>query len=518
VTARDGSLCLAIDLGTGGLKVGLVSDDGTLVARELHEVETTTDGKGAATQDAAAWWVTICGATKRLLGTAGVSPSSVDSVAVTGQWASTVPVDSNGEPTGPCVMWLDTRGGVHTRRVVGGRVQGYRPAAVVKWVARTGGAPSTSGADPVGHLLFLVHEEPDVVARTRWFLEPVDYLTMRFTGIASASHASMQGAWLTDNRHLDVLEYDAELVSMLGIPADKLPPLRPIGSIIGTVSASVARELGLGESVHVLTGLPDLQAAALGSGAIAPFATHLALSTTSWISCPVPKKHTDAFHSIATVPGLDNDSYLLANNQETGARALDWLRRLLAGTGEPAAFDDLTALAASAPPGSRGVVFTPWLAGERSPVDDHSARAGFTNLSLATGTADLVRSVLEGVAYNSRWLLEYVERFTKRRLEPIRVLGGGATSALWCQIYADVLNRPIEQVVEPTFAQLRGMATLAAATVGGRSLVDAAAGMPEPRRFEPDPSCTARYEELAGELPSLYAEGKKRWRRLNGTP
>jgi xylulokinase len=515
VTSPDAPLCLAIDLGTGGLKVGLVSFDGRLVAKELHEVPTTTGDGGAATQDAEQWWTTICSATRRLVEVDGVSAAAVRAVAVTGQWASTVPVDADGTPTGPCVMWLDTRGGVHTRRVVGGRVQGYRPAAVVKWVARTGGAPSTSGADPIGHLLFLLNEEPDLVARTRWFLEPVDYLTMRFTGTASACHASMQGAWLTDNRHLDVLAYDAELVDLLGIPGDKLPPLRPIGSVIGTVSDAVARDLGLGEDVEVLTGLPDLQAAAIGAGAIAPYATHLALSTTSWISCPVPKKHTDAFHSIATVPGLDNDSYLLANNQETGARALQWLRDLLAGGGEPMSYDALTALAATAEPGAGGVLFTPWLAGERSPVDDHSARAGFTNLSIATTTADLARAVLEGVAYNSRWLLGYVERFAKRRLEPISLLGGGASSALWCQIYADVLNRPVDQVPDPTFAQLRGMATLAGSKLGGRSLQEVAASMPPSRRFEPDPTRASRYDELANELPELYAEGKKRWRKLN---
>ena len=109
---------------------------------------------------------------------------------------------------------------------------------------------------------------------------------MRFSGVASACHASMQGAWLTDTRHLDRLAYDEELVGILGLPLDKLPPLRPIGSIVGTVRHSVAAVLGLRDDVAVITGLPDLQAAALGTGAIATFATHLALSTTSWISCP----------------------------------------------------------------------------------------------------------------------------------------------------------------------------------------------------------------------------------------
>jgi len=510
-------LCLAIDLGTSGIKVGVVSLEGRVVAQELHGVSTDYGDGGAATQDADAWWCTICESARRLLARDDVSARDVVAVAVTGQWSSTVPVDANGSPTGPCVMWFDSRGGPHTRRLIGGKVQGYRPAAITRWITKTGGAPSTTGDDPIGHLLYLLHDEPELVARTRWFLEPVDYLTMRFSGVAAACHASMQGAWLTDNRHLDVLDYDPDLVGPLGIPTDKLPPLREIGSVVGHVQGSIAQDLGLGRDVAVVTGLPDLQAAAVGAGAVAPYAAHLALSTTSWISCPVPKKHTDAFHSIATVPGLTNDSYLLVNNQETGAKALEWLRGVLAGGGTALDYDELSQLALAADPGSGGVVFTPWLAGERSPVDDRSARAGFTNLSLSTTTADMVRAVFEGVAYNSRWLLGYVEKFTKQRLDPIRLVGGGARSAMWCQVYADVLHRRVEQVPDPMFAQLRGMAVMAGVALGHRSLEDTAAVLPPTRAFEPDESRAERYDELADELPELYAEGKKRWRRLNGS-
>ena len=509
-------LCLAIDLGTGGPKVGLVSLEGRVVAQDLHRVSTTYADGGAATQDASEWWQIISSSAASLISSSGASAADVVAVAVTGQWASTVPVDEAGLPTGPCVMWMDSRGGKYTRELIGGFVQGYKPVAIAKWVQRTGGAPDKNGADPIGHLLYLMNEEPELVARTRWFLEPVDYITMRFTGIAAASHASMQGAWITDNRRLDVLAYDADLTGSLSLPVDQLAPLHPIGSVIGTVQPSVAAALGLGADVKVITGLPDLQAAAVGSGGVAPYAAHLALSTTSWISCPVPKKHTDAFHSIATVPGLTNDSYLLANNQETGAKGLEWLRDLLAGASAPMTYDAMSEMAASAKPGAGGVIFTPWLAGERSPVDDRRARAGFTNLSLSTSTPELIRSVMEGVAYNSRWLLTYIEKFTKQRLDPIRLVGGGAQSALWCQIYADVLERPVLQAPEAIYAQMRGMAVLAGVALGERTLEEAASVLPEPRRFEPDPATAATYRSLADEVPEIYAENKKRWRQLAG--
>ena len=215
--------------------------------------------------------------------------------------------------------------------------------------------------------------------------------------------------------------------------------------------------------------MPDLHAAALGSGSLGDFETHMALSTTSWISAPVPFKKTDVFHQIATHPRVrGRGKYLIVDNHDTGGVCLEWLRdNLLTDPGDrPGPYDDLTALAAQSPPGSNDIIFTPWLKGERSPIDDGHARAGFHNLSLTTTRADMVRAVLEGVAYNNLWLHEAVEKFAKRRLDPIRVVGGGAASDLWCQIHADVMDRTIERMAEPLHAQLRGMGIAAGIALG----------------------------------------------------
>ena len=169
---------------------------------------------------------------RRAAGSADLS--RVVAVSVTGQWASTVPVDEEGRPVGPCVLWSDTRGAPYSRAAVGGPVSGYAPKPLATWLRRSGGIPTVSGDDPVGHILFLQHEQPDVVARARWLLEPVDYLTMRFTGVPAASHASMTGAWLTDNRSLATLAYDDVLVRATGVDASRLPPLVATGSVVGT--------------------------------------------------------------------------------------------------------------------------------------------------------------------------------------------------------------------------------------------------------------------------------------------
>ena len=211
--------CLSIDLGTGGPKIGLVDFDGTVLDYELHSVATTFADDGAATQDAQEWWDIIAGATRRLVDEHSLAPDQVTAVAVTGQYASTVPVDDAGVPTGPCLTWLDTRGSRFSKAAVGGPVQGYNPRKIMTFIKKTGGAPSVSNGDPICHILYLQAREPEQVARTRWFMEPVDYLTMRFTGVASATHASRLALWLTDNRHLTTYSYDRQLINMVGVDA-----------------------------------------------------------------------------------------------------------------------------------------------------------------------------------------------------------------------------------------------------------------------------------------------------------
>lgn len=514
-------LCLCVDLGTGGPKIGLVTLDGELIAHELHNVATVFADDGTAEQDAELWWTLIRDAAERLLADPRVEAGRVKAVAITGQYASTVPVDESGTPTGPCLLWLDTRGGPYSRKAVGGLLQGYNAVKLLRFIRKTGGAPSTSGADPVGQILYLMNERPELVARTRWFMEPVDYLAMRFSGVASATHASRLALWLTDNRRLDHLAYDPALLKSVGLTSRQLPPLVPTGSILGPVTESVAAELGLPGDTVVVAALPDLHAAAYGAGATARLATHVALSTTSWISCPVDQKKTDLVHFITSVPGLTNDSYVVINNQETGAKALEWLQGVLAAGGERMSFEEMTALAATSPPGANGVIFTPWLAGERSPVDDRSARAGFTNLSITTSSADLIRAVMEGVAANSAWLFRYVEKFAGARLSPIRLVGGGAQSPLWCQVFADTFAREVHQVRDPMVAQLRGMALAASVALGRRTLRDLENVATPVTVFHPHPEHAEGYRSRSRDLSTLY-QRDRRWKRRRsrrqGTP
>lgn len=518
-------LVLAVDLGTGGPKVGLATLTGELLWSVHLPVRTCYGPDGAATQDAEEWWRLIVEATRSGLSASGLAGEDVVAVGITGQWASTVPVDAAGLPVGECVMWMDGRGAPHSRGVIAGRLQGYRGRALATWIRHSGGVPSTAGDDPIGHMLHLERDRPDIAGKARWYLEPVDYLAMRFTGVPAASHMSMTAAWLTDNRRLDVLEYDATLIRLAGVDPAKLPPLVPSGSVIGTVTPVVATLLGIPATAQVITGMPDLHGAAVGSGCVLEHETHVSIGTTSWVSCPLSAKKTDVVRQLATVPGLGlgpagtpTGQYLLGNNQESAGRCLEWFRDNVAVglEGEQPSYPEITALAATAPPGAGGVIFTPWLGGERSPVDDRSARGGFHNVSLAVSHAHLARAVLEGVALNVRWLLEAADHFTRRRLDPVRIVGGGAQSDLWCQIVADVCDRQVERVADPLSSNLRGTALAAGLALGEIAPEEVRALVPVDRTFRPDPATRATYERAFAEFPRLYKRQRGMFRRLNG--
>lgn len=493
---------LAIDLGTTALKVGRVSLRGGIEATWSTDFAVAIGEGGAATIDAGDWWRAV------REGIRTVADDSVVAVCCTGLWATTVPCAGDGEPVGDAVLWWDTRGAPYSRKVIAGPVAGMKPSAALRWVRKTGAAPSTTGADPIGHMLHLQHDRPDVHRAATWLMEPIDWLALRLTGAAAATHASMAAAMLTDNRDTSVLRYDDDLVRRAGVDGSKLPPLVPVGSVVGTVRDEVALDVGLPPGVQVVTGLPDLHTAAFGTGAARDFEAHVAISTSSWIGCAVPFKKTDVLHQIASLPGYAAGSYVVANSHETAGRCLQWARDALA-PGAP--YEEVLASAATSPPGAHGVLFTPWLIGERSPIDDRHARAGFHNVSITTTQADLFRAVLEGVAANAAWLHTYVEKFCKRRLDPVRIFGGGAVSDLWCQVHADVMDRTIERVADPKHVGLRGAALFAGTALGEVRLDEVRGLVPVERTFRPSGDAASR--RVAAELPTLYASQKSSFRR-----
>ncbi len=238
----------------------------------------------------------------------------------------------------------------------------------------------------------------------------------------------------------------------------------------------------------------------------------------------MPYKKTDITHNMASLPSPLPGRYFVANEQETAGECLDHLvDKLLFPDdalnlhGRP---DDvyglLNEVAAQAPPGSGGLIFTPWLYGERTPIEDHHVRGGFFNLSLSSTRAHMVRAVMEGVALNARWLLRYVEAFVRREFGAIRVIGGGAKSDLWCQILADVLGRRILQVEDPIQAGVRGVAFLASIALGHLDADEIAGRVKIAKTYDPRPETARVYDQLFTEFLNIYKQNRRTYARLNG--
>lgn len=508
---------LAIDLGTSGPKVALVSPSGAVVTGEFEPVDLILLPGGGAEQDPKAWWSAIVSAAGRVIAANPDTP--IAAVSVTSQWSGTVAVDSSGRPIGNAIIWMDTRGEPYVANLIGGpvRVQGYDLRKARKWIQLTGGAPTRAGKDPIAHILYLRNEKPEVYQQTRFFLEPKDYVNFLLTGEAKATFDSITLHWLTDNRDPAHVDYHDELLTYAGIDRALLPDLLPATATVGGLTDIAAGALGVDAGTPVLAGTPDVHSAAIGSGTTADLAGSLYVGTSSWITCHVPFKKTDLPHNIASLPAAIPNRYLVLNEQETAGKAIEWLADMLYpdDTDRMGVYTNMNDIAGSVLPGSGGVIFTPWLFGERTPVEDATLRGGFFNQSLETGREEMIRAVFEGVAYNSRWLLGHVEKIAGSTLDPIVMAGGGALSDVWGQIFADVLKRTIKQAADPIMVNVRGAGLLAHAALGNIAWSDIPGLVPMAATYQPNRANSATYDRLYDAFRRIHKANRRIYRRLN---
>lgn len=516
---------LAIDLGSSGPKVSLVSERGDLVARASGRTHTFTTPDGGGEQDPDEWWRVIGDCIRRLVATAGIPVTDIVALSCATQWSVTVPVDRQGRHLMNAIHWSDSRGAPHTKRVTDGliKVAGYGLRRMSRWVRMTGGVPTHSGADALAHILFIRHERPEVYRETYKFLEPMDYINFRLTGRAAATYATIYPFLLTDNRDNTRISYDDRLIGWCGLDREKLPDLIPVCQVLGTIKPEIADEWGLSPELKIIGGTPDSQAAAIGSGAVRDFEGHVCLGTTAWLSCHVPFKKTNLLSYLATMPSALHGRNMVMAEQGAAGKCLQvfveqWLCATdeLSNAGVPAdVYDRIERLVAGVHAGSEGLLFLPWLNGAGPPSGESAIRGGFLNQSLRTGRAHAARAVMEGVAMNLCWLREAVEPFVGRKFEGLNFIGGGARSDTWCQIMADVLDRPIRRMADPEMAISRGAAMVACLALG-RMTVDTLPTLARVQEtFHPEPSRRKVYEELFAEFLNSYKANRGIFRRLN---
>ncbi|MDQ1460610.1 MAG: ribulokinase [Actinomycetota bacterium] len=497
---------LGIDVGTTNVKVALVRADGSTVAGAqrtlaMHRAEEIAE------QDAEATWHALVDAVREVTTGHPDDAAATDTIGVCTQYSSIVPIDADARPLMPMLMWQDTRGTDRAFEIMA------RDADSFMTFVERHGIPPVGGGLSLAHILYVQHDRPDVHERTAAYVESMDYVTARLTGRITATQHSTFMFQLSDNRSLDPPAYDTELVRLAGVDPTRLPPLVTIDSEIGTLRPDVAGELGIPDTATVYAGTNDTATAAVSTGAFAAGRAGISIGTTSVLVDEVGAFRVDLDHQIFSMPAPFPNRYVVCAENGLGGKVLEHVLRELVyavdelgdhGASDPFAALDDTLRATRA--GAGGVMFLPWLAGASAPQSGSAMRGGFVNMSLDTTRRDLVRAVAEGVAHNLRALLAPVETFTGNSIDEIALVGGAARSAAWCQILADVLDRPVIAPAAPDVAIARGTALLAFQRSGAWSLADLDR---EPsvgaRRFHPEPGNRTFFEDRHGQFEAAYA-------------
>lgn len=490
-------LLVGIDIGTTAAKAIICDEAGQLLAQAGEEYPTHFPQPNWAEQDPDDWWRAICAVLRRVLATSGCDPAEIAAISISSQAPTLVAVDPQGKPLYPALIWMDRRsdpqceqwnaGGFEAQiaRINGGRIDPYYLAPKIGWLR-----------DCV----------PDIYARCHQILQANGYIVHKLCGrfCMDSSHAPL--TLLYDSA---AGQWSDELLALTGIDRSKLPPVLNCSEIIGEVTPEAAAATGLAPGTSVIAGMTDGTAAGIEAGLVRPGdAAEMTGQSTVLLICSDRPYQGDSLIPLGhPSPGL----HLVVGALVASGGALRWFRDQLGEVERQTAarqgvdpFDLLGAEAAQSPPGANRLIFLPYMYGERSPIWDSNARGVFFGLSLATQKRDLIRSIMEGAAFGLRHNIEVASAagFVPASLACV---GGGSRSALWNQIKADVLNRPVHLPRAAVGAPM-GDAMMAAVAAGFYpSVVDAVAHMVASGPvFEPSPARVPLYDDLYQVYLSLY--------------
>ena len=474
---------VTVDQGTSSTKTALWDAAGDLVSEATASYELERPEPLWAQIDAERWWDACCSTVRAVLARAAVRPADVAAVAIDGIGWTLVPVDEALRPLMPALTWLDRRAEAEAAEL--------RAGADADWLVRLVANP-LDAAYITPKLAWVRRHRPDVFAAARWFLTASGFLVARLTGEPTCDLTQAYGFHCFDIRRE---AWDPAAAALLEIPLDRLPPLRHAGEVAGHVGAGAAAATGLAAGTPVLVGALDAAVGALGGGVTRPGQTQDQGGQAGGMGMSVLDVVVEPrlIFSHHVLPG----QYLLQSGT-VGGGALGWFREILGCADLP--FETLSEEAATAVPGSGGLLFLPYMAGERTPLWSSTARGVFVGLSYATTRAEIVRSIMEGCAFAVCDNLRVAEATGVTVTEWLGT-GGAARSATWNQVKADVTGRPF--VVARRAGGGEGGHGLGLFALGARAV--GLAGDPGetverllPQRliFEPDPARHARYAEL----------------------
>lgn len=452
------SAVLGLDVSTTATKAVLVDDEGTVMAAASSSYPYQTPRPLWTEQEPELWWKATSLAIAQACTAAGIGAGEVTAVGLTGQMHGSVLLDGSGAVIRPAILWNDQRTETECaemRRLVGAE----------RLIRITGNDALTGFTAP--KLLWVRRNEPENWARVRHVLLPKDYVRLRLTGVHAVDVADGSGTILFD---LKARTWSHQILEALDLDPGLFPPVFEGPDTTGYLLPEAAEATGLRPGTPVVAGGGDQSANAIGVGAVRPGVVALSLGTSGVVFAttegPVVETQGRVHSFCHAVPGR----WHMMGVMLSAAGSLRWYRDVVApGTG----YDLLVEEAGSVPPGSEGLLFLPYLTGERTPHPDPTARGAFVGLSVRHGRGHLTRSVMEGVAFGLRDGLDLMMRAGLAPPDQVRASGGGIRSALWRQILADVLDVEIATVGTEEGAAY-GAALLAAVGVGWFSSVEEA--------------------------------------------
>jgi xylulokinase len=490
LTSDRVDVALGIDVGTQSCKCVALDAHGRLRGVGQYGYSVETPRPQWAEQHPEAWWQAAANAVRDAVRQAEVSPARVRGIGLTGQMHGIVLLGRNLAPLRPAIIWMDRRS-ANLCEVVQARV----PPEIVVQAAGNRLSPGFAGAT----LAWLREVEPDTLDRARVVVQPKDYLALRLTGEISGDPSDASATWLYD---IAQRCWSEPLAAACGVSRDLLPPLFESAAVIGKLRADPAHELGLRPDIPVVAGAADQAALLLGIGMVEPGRGSITIATGGQITIVSSRPMIDPRLRLNTFCHAVPSRWYTMGAILNGGIALRWWRDTL-GISGARAYDDLLAEAEQVPAGSEGLIFLPYLEGERTPHMDPNATGSFVGLTLRHSRAHMTRAVLEGVALAFRDCL-----LTLREVGPVPdhflIGGGGARGALWRQIMASVLGVSL-QTVEGAEHTATGAAMLAG--LGTHLFYDLAEAVARVGHYGPT------------ELPdrdeqALYAESYARFRAL----
>lgn len=491
---------LGIDIGTSNIKAVLITPDGDIIGEAQTHYETSFPQAGWAEQNPDDWWQGTVTVVRQVIQKSGKNPREIAGIGVSGQGCAVTLIDKAGAVIRPAIIWMDSRSEP--------QCEVMRQCCADDLLRINGKSPAPYNADPV--LMWLKAHESESLSRARYSLTSTSYINYRLTGevVMNTSDASILFAF-----DLARGDWSDDLIERFGLPRHLYPPVVPCETIIGTLQASVADELGLPADIPVIAGGEDTSSAGLAIGVARPGEALLSLGTagTIYVVQDAPNVCADLLAFAHVLSG----QVLLGGSLVAVGGALNWFQKT---TSPGLSHADFVALAAESEAGAGGLLFLPYLSGELQPINDGNARGVFFGLSMSTTRAQMIRAVLEGTAFAIAHNIQIASQYGTPITE-IRAVGGPSRSALWCQIIADITGYPVSALSENAGAPL-GDALLAGAGVG---LIDdlartAKASSGRPRIYEPDQTYRARYDTMLEIYTGLYPKLASSFARLHTIP